>query len=118
MFRSRLAGSVRKSRSTRGAGLSRVTHIVSPLDSHPDEGIGFGGFKASELIGRTRSRFSRRKPPNLPFIAIARKLLVALASQPDSPGAGELRLRAAPLAAGIDAWTGGWYGHQLSTPTP
>jgi hypothetical protein len=69
---------VRKSRSTRGAGLSRVTHIVSPLESHPDEGIWFGGFKAAELIGRTRSRFSRRKPPNLPFIAIARKLLVAL----------------------------------------
>ena len=69
---------VRKSRSTRGAGLSRVTHVVSQLDSHPDEGIWFGGFKASELIGRTRSRSSRRKPPNLPFIAIARKLLVAL----------------------------------------
>ena len=37
---------------------------------------------------------------------------------PDAPAAGELRLRAAQLAAGIDAWTGGWYGHQLSTPTP
>jgi hypothetical protein len=47
-----------------------------------------------------------------------RRVLAALASQPDAPAAGELRLRAAQLAAGIDAWTGGWYGHQLSTPTP
>ncbi len=39
-----------------------------------------------------------------------RRVLAALASQPDSPAAGELRLRAAQLAAGIDAWTGGWYG--------
>ena len=47
-----------------------------------------------------------------------RRVLAALASQLDSPAASELRLRAAQLAAGIDAWTDGWYGRQLSTPTP
>ena len=47
-----------------------------------------------------------------------RRVLAALAFQPDSSAAGELRLRAAQLAAGIDAWTGGWYGRQLKTSTP
>jgi len=47
-----------------------------------------------------------------------RRVLAAFAVQPDSPGASELRLRAAQLAAGIDAWTGGWYGRQLSNTTP
>jgi hypothetical protein len=47
-----------------------------------------------------------------------RRVLAAFAVQPDSPGASELQLRAAQLAAGIDAWTGGWYGRQLSNTTP
>jgi hypothetical protein len=47
-----------------------------------------------------------------------RRVLAAFAVQPNSPAAGELQLRAAQLAAGIDAWTGGWYGRQLTTPTP
>jgi len=37
--------------------------------------------------------------------------LLALDSQPDkgSPEAVALRLRARELAAGLDAWTGGWF---------
>jgi len=47
-----------------------------------------------------------------------RRVIAALEWQPDSPAAGELQLRAAQLAAGIDAWTGGWFGRQLSESTP
>jgi hypothetical protein len=47
-----------------------------------------------------------------------RRVLAVVALQPDSPAAAELQLRAAQLAAGINAWTGGWYGRQLETPTP
>jgi hypothetical protein len=47
-----------------------------------------------------------------------RRVLAVIALQPDSPAASELQLRAAQLVAGIDAWTGGWYGRQLSTTTP
>jgi len=47
-----------------------------------------------------------------------RRVLAAFALQPDAPAASELQLRAAQLAAGIDAWTGGWFGRQLSDSTP
>ncbi len=47
-----------------------------------------------------------------------RRVIAALALQPDSPTASEFKLRAAQLAAGIDAWTGGWFGRQLSDVTP
>ena len=30
----------------------------------------------------------------------------------------KLRLRADELAAGLDGWTGGWFGRQLSDATP
>jgi hypothetical protein len=41
-----------------------------------------------------------------------RRVLAELAARPDAPPAENLRLRlrAAELAAGIDAWTGGWFG--------
>ncbi len=47
-----------------------------------------------------------------------RRVIAAFALQPDSPAASEYQLRAAQLAAGIDAWTGGWFGRQLSDTTP
>lgn len=47
-----------------------------------------------------------------------RRVIAALALQPDAPTASEFKLRAAQLAAGIDAWTGGWFGRQLSDATP
>lgn len=47
-----------------------------------------------------------------------RRVIAALALQPDSPTASEFKLRAAQLAAGIDAWTGGWFGRQLPDATP
>jgi hypothetical protein len=47
-----------------------------------------------------------------------RRVIAAFALQPDSPAASEFQLRAAQLAAGIDAWTGGWFGRQLSDATP
>ncbi|MBW2578617.1 MAG: hypothetical protein JRE38_11180 [Deltaproteobacteria bacterium] len=47
-----------------------------------------------------------------------RRVIAAFAMQPDSPAASEYQLRAAQLAAGIDAWTGGWFGRQLSDATP
>jgi hypothetical protein len=47
-----------------------------------------------------------------------RRVLAALALQPDALAASELQLRAAQLAAGIDAWTGGWFRRQLSESTP
>jgi hypothetical protein len=47
-----------------------------------------------------------------------RRVLATLAIQPDSLAASELQLRAAQLAAGIDAWTGGWFGRQVSDFTP
>jgi hypothetical protein len=43
-----------------------------------------------------------------------RRVLAAAASQISSVEAGALVLRAAQLAAGIDAWTGGWFGRQLT----
>jgi hypothetical protein len=44
-----------------------------------------------------------------------RRALLALDSQPDkgSPEAVALRLRAEELAAGLDAWTGGWFSRAL-----
>jgi len=47
-----------------------------------------------------------------------RRVIAAFALQPDSPVASEFQLRAAQLAADIDAWTGGWFGRQLSDFTP
>jgi hypothetical protein len=47
-----------------------------------------------------------------------RRVIAAFALQPDSPAASEFQLRAAQLAADIDAWTGGWFGRQLSDSTP
>jgi hypothetical protein len=46
-----------------------------------------------------------------------RVLLEAAGREPASPEAARLRLRAAELAAGLDAWTGGWFGRATgSTP--
>ena len=44
-----------------------------------------------------------------------RRVLAELAAsdEPGSPRAASLRLRAAELAAGIDAWTGGWFSEHL-----
>jgi hypothetical protein len=47
-----------------------------------------------------------------------RRVIAAFALQPDAPAASEFQLRAAQLAAYIDAWTGGWFGRQLSISTP
>jgi hypothetical protein len=47
-----------------------------------------------------------------------RRVLAVVALDPDAPAASELQLRATQLAAGIDAWTGGWFLRQLSNPTP
>ena len=47
-----------------------------------------------------------------------RRVLAELAAQTDPAAAHALRPRAEQLAAGIDAWTGGWYSRQLSVPTP
>jgi hypothetical protein len=41
-----------------------------------------------------------------------RRVLAQLQSLSDPNDAGRLRLRADELAAGIDAWTGGWFGRQ------
>jgi hypothetical protein len=43
-----------------------------------------------------------------------RALAEAAAQRGSVGGGGALTLRAAQLAAGIDAWTGGWFGRQLS----
>ena len=49
-----------------------------------------------------------------------RRVLAALAASADPPSADslQLRLRASELAAGIDAWTGGWFSERLDTSTP
>jgi hypothetical protein len=49
-----------------------------------------------------------------------RRVLVALAASGDPPGADatQLRLRAAELAAGIDAWTGGWFSERVNAGDP
>jgi hypothetical protein len=47
-----------------------------------------------------------------------RLVLAEMASLTEPAPASVLRLRAAQLAAGIDAWTGGWFSRQLSPPTP
>jgi hypothetical protein len=47
-----------------------------------------------------------------------RRVLAELAAQTDTAAARALRPRAEHLAAGIDAWTGGWYSRQLAAPTP
>jgi hypothetical protein len=43
-----------------------------------------------------------------------RALHEAALATPGSPESERLRLRAAEMAAGIDAWTGGWWSHQLA----
>jgi hypothetical protein len=47
-----------------------------------------------------------------------RRVLAELAARPDAPPSErlELRLRAAELAAGIDAWTGGWFSRSRLQP--
>jgi len=49
-----------------------------------------------------------------------RRVLAALAASVDLPAADslQLRLRASELAAGIDAWTGGWFSERLVASTP
>ena len=49
-----------------------------------------------------------------------RRVLAALASSgdPSAAAAMQLRLRASELAAGIDAWTGGWFSERLNPSTP
>lgn len=49
-----------------------------------------------------------------------RRALAELAATPpdDAASALRLRLRAAELAAGIDAWTGGWFSAQLGASSP
>ena len=49
-----------------------------------------------------------------------RRVLADLAARPDAAPAENLRLRlrAAELAAGIDAWTGGWFGRLRAGVNP
>jgi len=49
-----------------------------------------------------------------------RRVLVALLASgaPHSDDALQLRLRASELAAGIDAWTGGWFSKRVNATTP
>jgi hypothetical protein len=47
-----------------------------------------------------------------------RRVLVELAGAETPADAIRLRLRAAELAAGIDAWTGGWFSRALRAPAP
>jgi hypothetical protein len=48
-----------------------------------------------------------------------RRILAALAAaDPLAADTTGLRLRAAELAAGIDAWTGGWFSERVNAPTP
>jgi hypothetical protein len=47
-----------------------------------------------------------------------RLVLAEIASPAASAPPVVLQLRAAQLAAGIDAWTGGWFSQQLSPPPP
>jgi len=49
-----------------------------------------------------------------------RRVLVALLASgaPHSDDALQLRLRASELAAGIDAWTGGWFSRRVNVTTP
>jgi ligand-binding sensor domain-containing protein len=49
-----------------------------------------------------------------------RRVLAELFARPDAPPAERLRLRlrAAELAAGLDAWTGGWFGRARASAHP
>jgi hypothetical protein len=49
-----------------------------------------------------------------------RRVLLERAQLPDpaSAEAERLALRARELAAGLDAWTGGWWSRQAETPSP
>jgi hypothetical protein len=48
-----------------------------------------------------------------------RRVLADLgALAPEAPEAERLRLRAAELGAGLDAWTGGWFGRHTFSATP
>ena len=46
-----------------------------------------------------------------------RRVLEQLDGLREPVEAGPLRIRAAQLAAGIDAWTGGWFGRELAHPS-
>ena len=47
-----------------------------------------------------------------------RRALVDLASERDPLAAARQRVRADELAAGLDAWTGGWWSAQLERLSP
>jgi len=47
-----------------------------------------------------------------------RRSLLELEAAQDPREAERLRLRADELAAGLDAWTGGWFGRALAAPGP
>jgi hypothetical protein len=47
-----------------------------------------------------------------------RRALLDAARESDALAAARLALRAAELAAGLDAWTGGWWSAQLATSSP
>jgi hypothetical protein len=47
-----------------------------------------------------------------------RRALLDAARETDSYAAARLELRAAELAAGLDAWTGGWWSAQLANASP
>jgi hypothetical protein len=47
-----------------------------------------------------------------------RRVLAELSGAGDSAAALRLRLRADELAAGIDAWTGGWFGRHTQRLAP
>ena len=47
-----------------------------------------------------------------------RVILQRAALQPTSAQARQLQLRAEELAAGMDAWTGGWFSRAIGLPPP
>jgi hypothetical protein len=47
-----------------------------------------------------------------------RRVLAELAALADPAAQARLRLRADELAAGIDAWTGGWFSRNAAAPAP
>jgi hypothetical protein len=46
------------------------------------------------------------------------RVLASLDAPPPDVPVALLRLRAAELASGLDAWTGGWFSEQLSSHGP
>ena len=107
--------------ASRVSGSGRTPHERWALSGNPPEVLRLMRFSSSS-IGSFDSLSRHSRTPRTDRAGLTQlyfdgwRALLALDSHPDprSPEAMALRLRAEELAAGLDAWTGGWLSRALA----